>query len=84
MSDEDPTVSPERPDELLEKMAQRMEELMVQTFENHQTTQHYLADVLLCMALMRTGDIAGGETLRLTQRIAETYANDLVRQGWYA
>ena len=82
MSDE-PTVSPEMPDASLEKMAQRMEELMGHSFADHRTT-HYLADFLMCLALMRIGDIVGGETLRLTQRIAETYANNLVREDWYA
>ena len=69
-------------DDSLEKMADRMDALIVQTFADPRT-KHYLADVLMLMALMRIGQMHGGDELTLASRIAATYGN-LVQKEWYA
>lgn len=72
---------PELPVSPLEMMARRMEELMVQTFDDHRTT-HYLADVLMCIALMEIAHQLDGAPLKFAQRIGETY-HRLVKEDWY-
>ena len=66
----------------LEKMADRMDDLIVQTFKDRRT-KHYLADVLMLMALMQIAHLHGGDELTFASRIAATYGN-LVQKEWYA